>query len=85
MGAAGARNPASSVRERATCARNPNRDIDFGDCDFSAECTPHMHRATCGPGDGAQKDPPGARSTLGGAAESPSGATGTGNWLSKKS
>ena len=39
----------------------------------------------CGPGDGAQKDPAGVRNTLGGAAESPAGGTGAGNWLSKKS
>ena len=57
----------------------------FGDCEFSAVCTPDVHRAMWGPADGAQKDPAGVRSTLGGAAESPSGATGTGNWLSKKS
>ena len=73
------RNPASSVRERATCARNPDRDIGFGDCDLSAVCTLDVHRAMCGPGDGVQKDPAGVRSALGGAAESPCVATGTGN------
>ena len=79
LAAAGSRIPASSVYERLTYARNPDRDTAFGDCDFSAVCTRQMHRATCGPGDGAQKDPPGARSTLGGAAESPCVATGTGD------
>ena len=62
-----------------------SRISSFGDCDFSAVCTPYVRRAMCGPGDGAQKDPAGVRSTLGGAAEYPSGATSTGNWLSKKS
>ena len=79
MAAAGARNPASSVRERLTCARNPDRDTVFGDCDFSAVCSPDVHRAMCGPGDRAQKDPAGVRSSSGGASESPFGATGTGN------
>ena len=50
----------------------------FGDCDFSAVCTPDVRRAMCGAGDGVQKHPAGVRSTSGGAAESPSVCTGTG-------